>query len=71
MTFLKEWLQEVEEDLRKSSDIHEIKKAQGKDEVLRRLVELQSELRSYGDKLLRGEVKKVEVPQSAKQVLGK
>jgi hypothetical protein len=52
----------VEGELRKGNDILEIKKSQGKDEVLRRILELEKELREYGTKLLRGDVKKVEIP---------
>jgi hypothetical protein len=52
----------VEKELRTSSDINEIKKSQGKDEVLRRILELEKDLREYGTKLLRGDVKKVEIP---------
>jgi hypothetical protein len=52
----------VEAELRKGNDILEIKKSQGKDEVLRRILELEKELREYGTKLLRGDVKKVEIP---------
>ena len=69
MSYLQEWSKEVEAGLRKSSDILEVKKLQGQDEVLRRLLELKEELRSYGDKLLKGEVRKVENPDA--KVLGK
>ena len=68
LTYLKEWLQEVESKLRVSSDIHEIKKLQGNDEVLRRILELDKELREYSVKLLRGDVKKVEVPSGMAKV---
>jgi hypothetical protein len=63
LTYLREWSQEVERELRSSDDINAIKRAQGKDEVLRRILELEKELREYGNKLMRGEVKRVEIPK--------
>src|SRR5437879_5972510 len=71
LSYLQEWLEEVESDLRFSSDINEIKKAQGKDEVLRRILGLEKELKEYGNKLMRGEVKKVELPKGVTNGLAK
>lgn len=59
---------EEEGKLRKENDILVIKAAQGRVEVLKRILELKEELRSYGDKLIRGEVKKVEIPNGMVKV---
>lgn len=64
LQYLQGWLVEEEGKLRKSSDFNEMKEAQGKVAVLHRILELKEELRSYGVKLMKGEAKKVEVPQS-------
>lgn len=66
--YLEEWLVEEEGKLRKENDILVIKAAQGRVEVLKRILELKEELRSYGDKLIRGEVKKVEIPNGMVKV---
>lgn len=64
LLYLQGWLEEEQAVLRKSSDLNLIKEAQGKLVVLERILELKEELRSYGAKLIKGEAKKVEVPQS-------
>ena len=48
--FLTQWQQEQEAVLGKSSDTAELYRAQGRLEVLRRLIGLKQELREYGDK---------------------
>ncbi len=68
LSYLKEWLVEVELKLKKSSDINEVKFCQGQLDVLERIMNLKEELRSYGDKLIRGEVKKVEIPNGLVKV---